>query len=169
VPYRAIAIANYFISLAKKSEDPALRQSLTPMKLQKLIYFAHGWHLALTGNPLIMEQIEAWKYGPVIPSIYHEFKACGNEPITELANIFVFGADDDILSGEMTTPMVENDPNTESFLNRIWEVYGKYTGIQLSNATHAPGTPWQATWDAKERTGWAPTFPTKSLKSILKN
>jgi len=44
------------------------------MKLQKLVYYAHGWHLALNNEPLIDEQVECWQYGPVISSLFHEFK-----------------------------------------------------------------------------------------------
>ena len=57
VPYNAIAVANYFIDKAKADGVP-----LTHMKLQKLIYFAHGWHLALYGEPLIDEEIQAWEF-----------------------------------------------------------------------------------------------------------
>src|SRR5215467_7486621 len=78
--YPAKAVANEFLYLAKEERRP-----VTPMQLLKLVYFAHGWYLALTGERLIDERVEAWKYGPVVPSIYHEFKRFGNEPITEYA------------------------------------------------------------------------------------
>ena len=72
-PYRSIAVAaNWFIQSLP---------SLTPLKLQKLIYYAHGWHLAIRNAPLIDEVIEAWEYGPVVPNVYHEFKKFGNRPI----------------------------------------------------------------------------------------
>jgi uncharacterized phage-associated protein len=74
--HNPIAIANYFIELAK---------FITPMKLQKLVYFAHGWCLALADKPLINEKIEAWQYGPVVSSLYREFKKYGNEGITSPA------------------------------------------------------------------------------------
>jgi uncharacterized phage-associated protein len=61
MPYPAAAIANEFIKVAKRNGV-----LLTPMKLQKLVYFAHGWYLALLGKPLINEPVEAWKFGPVI-------------------------------------------------------------------------------------------------------
>jgi uncharacterized phage-associated protein len=78
--YSPLAIANYFIELAKKKD-----KFITPMKLQKLVYFAHGWCLALSDEPLIDEKIEAWKYGPVVTSLYHEFKRYGNDGIKEHA------------------------------------------------------------------------------------
>lgn len=132
-PYSAKAIANYFLDLAKSK-----RQTLTPMKLQKLIYFAHGWHLAMYGEPLIDEQVQAWDYGPVIHSIYTEFREFGAGPIEDRAT------DLDVALMALVTPAVHpNDKRTIQFLNRIWEVYGKYSAIQLSNLTHTPGAPWQ--------------------------
>src|SRR5258708_36262190 len=117
-PYSALAVANYFLGLAK-----ANRVTLDPMKLQKLIYFAHGWHLALyDGEPLINEEIQAWQYGPVVQSVYHEFKQFGADPITKLAT------DIDVASGEIVTPRIPmDDTQTMGLLNKIWEIYGTYT------------------------------------------
>jgi len=80
MPYDPKAIANYFLELAERDNRP-----LSPMKIQKLIYYANGWYLGITGEPLIDEQVEAWTFGPVIPSIYREFREFGNRPITERA------------------------------------------------------------------------------------
>ena len=81
--YPTKAVANYFIDLAN-----AKKIQITPMKLQKLIYFAHGWHLAIIGEPLIDECVQAWSYGPVIDSIYHEFKEYGSGPIKRHARSY---------------------------------------------------------------------------------
>ena len=121
-------IANYFI---KKSL--ATGKELSPMKLIKLSYIAHGWHLALyNGEPLLDEAIYAWKYGPVIHSLYHNFKAYGKGQIT---NLYYDGTD---------YPFPEN--HKDDFLNKIWDTYSNYDGIALSAMTHQPGTPWDITW-----------------------
>ncbi len=78
MPYPAAAIANEFLELARAEGRP-----LTPMHIQKLIYFAHGWNLALTGEPLIRERVEAWDYGPVIRALYGELKVFGSGAITK--------------------------------------------------------------------------------------
>ncbi|MDQ6665177.1 MAG: DUF4065 domain-containing protein, partial [Acidobacteriota bacterium] len=70
--YDALAVANYFLDCARKDG-----RELDPMGIQKLVFFAHGWHLALVGSPLIEQRVEAWEYGPVIPDIYHAFKEFG--------------------------------------------------------------------------------------------
>ena len=56
--YRASDIANYFLDRAQQGD------AITQMKVQKLVYFAHWWHLGITKNPLIRYQVEAWSYGP---------------------------------------------------------------------------------------------------------
>ena len=130
------SIANYFLELAKEEGT-----SLTPMKIQKLIYFAHGWRLAIYDKPLINEVVEAWKFGPVIPSIYDEFKKFGSKAITSDAIEF------DEEERDFVIPIVgEKNKKVTSLLDKIWEVYGKYSGVQLSNLTHEKGSPWDKTW-----------------------
>lgn len=133
--YPTKAVANKFIDIANGKG-----LSLSPMKLQKLVYFAHGWYLSLTnGQPLIDEKIEAWRYGPVVPSLYHEFKSQGKKAIqnyaTDIDNNF-----------DIVTPQLPVDEKLLAFINKIWEVYGKYDGIQLSNITHKTDTPWAKIW-----------------------
>jgi uncharacterized phage-associated protein len=140
----ALAIANWFLARAA-----AEGKTLDPMKLQKLIYFAHGWSLALTDIPLITEHPEAWDYGPVIPSVYHEFKSFGRKPITEKAKRFEpedpsATTFEDLMKARFVViePKIVEDPDAEALLERVWQVYGPRTGIQLSNMTHAPDGAW---------------------------
>jgi uncharacterized phage-associated protein len=58
------------------------------MKLQKLLFFTHADFLIRTGRPLIKQEFEAWDYGPVIPSLYREFKKFKDQPITSKAKCF---------------------------------------------------------------------------------
>lgn len=142
--FPAKAVANYFLDWAKSQND----HSVSPMKMQKLVYFAHGWCLGLSGNPLIQEEVEAWPYGPVIPDLYHEFKHFGNGEITQYATELNWGSVGVKWADfEQITPLIPDDEETERLqtrplLNRIWEVYKPFTPIQLSNATHQPDTPW---------------------------
>jgi uncharacterized phage-associated protein len=144
MPYSAKAIANYFLDLAKEHGE-----TVSPMKIQKLVYFAHGWHLAILGTPLIDEQIEAWKFGPVIRSLYSEFKQFGNQPIEGHAAHYrlVPGARPKL---EVSHPRISKSADTQptrDLLRRVWEVYSPYTAVQLSNLTHQDGTPWKAVMD----------------------
>jgi len=154
-PYSAAAIANWFLDRAERD-----RVQLDPMKLQKLIYFAYGWYLALTGRPLITEHPEAWDYGPVIPSIYHEFKSFGRDPITRRMLKFESSGDQSSLRELLNAKLVPvkialEDSDTQNFLERIWEVYGGLTGVQLSNMTHAANGAWhRAREQARGRQGF---------------
>lgn len=145
MPYPVKAVANYFIDRGLES-----KVVITPMKLQKLMYYAHGWYLAITNSPLLDENVEAWEYGPVIPSIYHEFKIFGNSKIpTKTSEVNFDGS-----SGmpRITYPSIDDCPDkrlnetTKQILDRVWDVYGKYKALQLSTMTHAEGSPWAITW-----------------------
>ena len=140
-PYCAKAVANFFVTKSLGENIP-----VTPMKLLKLVYIAHGWHLAILNEPLIEDRVEAWIYGPVIPEIYHEFKHFGTLAIdkfaTEYEPIFVEGR---LRSAKLVAPEIDSDDKeSKVFLNRVWEVYKEFSGIQLSNMTHEAGSPWHS-------------------------
>lgn len=139
--FSARAVANYFLARAERDG-----RAIDPMQLQKLVYYAHGWHLAITGQPLIKEAVEAWPYGPVIPSLFHDFKQWGSGPIrtpaagprVRLSSIFV--------SPHVTLDQEATDDaalqTAKNIIDRVWEVYGHYSGVRLSELTHRPGSPW---------------------------
>ncbi|GAB2198867.1 Panacea domain-containing protein [Sessilibacter sp. MAH4] len=135
--YPSIAIANAFLEVGRKEGAPT---PLTPMKLLKLVYFAHGWYLALRNEPLIDETVEAWRYGPVVPSIYHASKHFGNTNIVgDLSD-----EEGNIQRVDLTS-MRNADLN--DLVHWIWKQYSRYDGVQLSNQTHEPGTPWTETME----------------------
>lgn len=144
--YSAKAIANYFYKKGQKDKKP-----ITPLKMQKLVYVAHGWHLGIEGQPLIDDEyVEAWELGPVFPSLYHEFKHLRSKPITEPAEELII---EDRLPWEhplanlkIYTPKVkEEDKELINFLDQVWDVYSKYSGLRLSAMSHGEGTPWSKT------------------------
>ncbi len=131
--YDALAVANSIIEISQKNKS-----EITHLKLQKLTYFSHGWYLVLTeGIPLIYEPILAWKYGPVIKSIYDEFKLFGDRPIDKLAK--KISGPFNLLEKDIC-PKVENDYPL-GLLNKVWEVYGNSHALYLSEVTHLPGFP----------------------------
>ena len=146
MPYDTAAIANYFLKKGMMNG-----KDISPMKLQKLVYFAHGWHLGIYGEPLLNEPVEAWRYGPVIRSIYDEFKHFRNEPITELVETLVQDSDGMFKLAAIDLP--END-QTISLLDEVWKVYKKFTAVQLANLTHESGTPWDQTWNQDCKKTW---------------
>jgi uncharacterized phage-associated protein len=129
-PYPPSAVANFFLS--RDTE-------LTQMQLHKLLYYAHGWYLAVVGKPLLNEMVGAWKHGPVVPSLYYDLKRFGARPVDRLAKTI------DLATRARFAPQVdESDHLVRSLLERVWIVYGGLSGPQLSNMTHAPDSPWSA-------------------------
>lgn len=116
----AAEVARYFLWRAN-SEG----KRLTNKKLQKLLYYAQAWHLALDDSPLFDDDIEAWIHGPVVPSVYREYKRYGFSP----------------LPCTTLREETENVPERE-LLDEIWNVYGKYDADYLEALTHSE-TPWQ--------------------------
>ena len=125
-------IANYFLERASNECVP-----VTPLKLVKLVYIAYGWNIAITGDKLFDEPIEAWRHGPVVPSLYHEFKHFNKEPITCLATNL------DMDTFEITTPRIMmNDDATNLVLSKVWVAYKRFDAWALRNKTHEKGSPW---------------------------
>jgi len=138
-PFQSVAVANRFVEIANESGS----KDLSLMKLLKVVYFAHGWHLALAKKPLIDEQIEAWKFGPVAPDVYRSFRDCALH-IKTPAQILENCSMDAPLN--LITPTLRLEEPIESFFKKIWDIYGKLTAYQLSALTHKDGTPWYKTW-----------------------
>lgn len=119
--YKSMDIASYFVNKGIKEGRP-----ISPMKVQKLVYMAHGWNLAMREEPLIEESVQAWSYGPVIPNIYYELKKYGNSDISD----------------EFSSK-IHLDSETLEILDFVWTAYSKYSAIHLSNMTHEKNTPWE--------------------------
>jgi uncharacterized phage-associated protein len=124
----ARAVANEFLRLAE--EDG---RALTPLQIIKLVYIAHGWMLALYQRPLIIDRIEAWKYGPVIPELYHDMKGYGASSVAGW------------LPETFPQPKPLDHQETD-LIRQVYKIYGRKNGVQLSELTHRPGTPWHITW-----------------------
>lgn len=124
--YDVVTIADEILRIAKKNGV-----SLTPLQLMKLAYIAFGWHLALRGSKLFSEEIEAWRYGPVIPKLYALTKNYGRSGIPL----------------DLVDPGPSDvDEETILFLNDVFEKYGHLDGVQLSAMTHRPNSPWHAVY-----------------------
>lgn len=137
----AISIANYFID--KSNSDPNSKYPLTLLRLVKYVYIAYGFALAILKKKIIDERfdkVEAWKYGPVIPSVYHTFKHNKNNPITEKSSIPIFEEND----GELffREPKIE-DKEIIILLDFVWERYREKSTAELIELLHKPGTPWE--------------------------
>lgn len=154
--YSPAQVANSFLKLSHNCQ-----QGLDPLKIQKLIFFAHGWSLALDEISLINEPFHAWRFGPVISSVYHEFKQYGNNPIKHFMSELVESENNSFSwSSTFITP---DDRNANELIKKIFDNYGKFSGSELSNMTHEKGTPWYCTYHRGIKEG------IKNGKEILNN
>ncbi len=133
--YEPAAVANGFLELG-------FRESLgvDPMKVQKLLYFAQGYYIALTGRPLLNEQFQAWKFGPVLPSMYHRLKKFGGGNINEYAEVY-----DHSLQRFRPAAPPEQDETFLKVRDFVWSQYGKWESVALSNLTHIENGAWHRT------------------------
>lgn len=159
-PTTAAAVANFFLDLYNQEKDDDV-PPIDPLKLQKLLYYAHAWHLALKDAPLFDEDIEAWPWGPVVRDIYIQFKDYKRDPITRHA----VHLDADSMSLKEPPPPPDE---TKEFLRLVWEAHKKYNGIQLSNSTHAKGEPWEIVKSRVGRLDSKPTIPNDLIQKIFK-
>lgn len=133
--YDAREIANFLLDYADSRRRP-----VSNMALLKHIYFAHGWHLAQTGKPLIKNRIEAWQHGPVVRVVYDAFKRFKSNPITSRATIM------DWTTGEELVAQADVELEVEDLLRDTFNSYSTFNAIQLSEITHDEGGPWHTTW-----------------------
>lgn len=120
----AFTIANYFLKLA----DDDSGELLSNMKLQKLLYYAQGFHLAIYYEPLFKERIFAWTHGPVVAEVYYKYKEYGNTGIPA-------PIDADVSS--LSEPIRE-------LLTEVFTVYGQFSAWKLRDLTHEE-LPWKET------------------------
>lgn len=60
--------------------------TVSNLKINKLLYIAHMFHLGRGRGPLVSDSFEAWDYGPVLPNVYHQAKAFGSGPVRNVFN-----------------------------------------------------------------------------------
>jgi uncharacterized phage-associated protein len=125
--YSSPVIAKAFLELGERDNIP-----IDPLKLIKLVYFAHGFYLAAAEEPLLNEPVEAWKYGPVISSLYHRFKRYGRAAIPREEIGSIFGP--------------KLDSNAQAAVEAAWETFKGDPAITLSLKTHTPDSPWAKIW-----------------------
>lgn len=122
--YNVMDIAN---ELLKKAAEDGGGDLLTNMKLQKLLYYEQGFHLAYFNQPLFNEAIEAWQYGPVVPLVYEHYKSFGRTGLEPKSNDFCF-----------------QDKIEKSLFDEVYRVYSAYSAIGLMDMTHSE-LPWKTT------------------------
>lgn len=115
-------VANWFYERAQKEG-----KAPTVMSLLKWTYIAHGWHLEVFSEPLFSDEIQAWQYGPVIPSVYKAFRKQENGQTPK---------------SPIKCDAIEFDDEVVRLLEEVWNKYSKFSAAQLSRITHEKDGPW---------------------------
>jgi uncharacterized phage-associated protein len=135
--YSAKEVAKYFIYLASQeiigtNEEEKEVEGITHLKLQKILYLAQAYYLAKFKIPLFKEEMEAWKYGPVIPSIYKKYRKKGREAI---------------ISEEANDDKIKISKKDKEILRKFWEMFGGYTASRLVDIIHSH-QPWKEAYSS---------------------
>lgn len=125
----ALEVANYIVYLMSSSYE-----DLTNMKLNKMLYYAQGHSLKIMNQPLFDDPIEAWQHGPIVNSVYHQYKEYGDNPISDYDQSMLGTISDEI----------------RDLLIGITRVYGRYSAAALRNMTHVPKGPWDSVYKENE-------------------
>lgn len=120
--YKALDIANKIIS----KTDLEHGDTISNLKLQKMMYYQQGFHLAYFGTPLFDEDIVAWQYGPVVPSVYQEYKSFESNSISTSKEGISLSDDE------------------EELFNNVYEEYNQFSAVALMKMTHEE-SPWKTT------------------------
>lgn len=132
MPHETFSIANYFVCKAYIEGE-----ILCVVKLQKLVYFAHCWNLAINEKPLVHEPVAALQYGPAFMSLF-DFPCGLDKLVREL------GSNE---NGEfLMSPL---SPGEKSVVDDVWNEYKKFDATQLCSISHTPGSPWDQTDKSK--------------------
>ena len=118
--YSPHEIADWFLC----NIDREAGESVTHLKLQKLVYYAQAWAITLFDEPLFDEDFEAWTHGPALYSLFDKYRDCGWDSL----------------------PVPDNCPefigDTETLLEDVLNIYGRYSAKYLENLTHQE-EPWR--------------------------
>ena len=129
--------------------DQEAGDNITNMKLQKLLYYAQGFHAAMHGGePLFPEAIQAWRHGPVVPAVYSVYKDCGSKAIEPPLD---FNRDAYL-------------PETSELLDAVNDVYGQYGASGLRNLSHR-----EAPWDDVYQDGKTSVISLESITNYFEN
>lgn len=121
----ALYISKYLIHKAAEEVGGEL---LSNMKLQKLLYYTQGFYYAKYQEKLFEDKIHAWQYGPVVASVYHDYKRFGSNGIS-------LGAYPD--RWRLTEKQIE-------MIDEVYEVFNQFSAVKLMRMTHCEA-PWKST------------------------
>jgi uncharacterized phage-associated protein len=143
---RANDVAKYFLMLTASGVEDA-GEAMTHLKLQKLLYYTQGFHLALYNEPLFADRIEAWGHGPVVNTLWGVYRGYGAAPIPAAED---FDPDETLAAQQ------------KALLNDVWNAYGQFSAWKLRDMTHRE-PPWRDAY----RPGENAVIPQDSMRGYF--
>lgn len=135
--------------------------------LLKRVYIAHRFCLALLDEAALnprFDVVEAWKNGPVIPSVYHSFKQNKSNPITEKSVI----AEWQNGQAKRTFPEIgDGNDSVKDIANDVWEKHLNFSDAQMVELLHRKGTPWALCYEEGKTIRYPAFTPKRSTKRCL--
>lgn len=134
-----IDVARYIVNYSNDKE-----YVITNLRLQKLLYFVQAYYLAFTDSkePCFDDEIEAWDFGPVVPSAYHEFKIYGSGNIPKI-NSFISFDDQDVWNSEREVFNEDKIPEDDrEIIESVVDQFANYSTTDLVSLTHRQ-KPWK--------------------------
>lgn len=125
--HSATYIANFFVDMARYNEN----DTITNMRINKLLYYAQAWSLVQDKKPLFDEDFEAWDYGPVVPSVYKKYKSFKKNNI-------------DVIDKDYSVNRLSEDDL--SVLLMSYSYFNQFSTSRLVDATHRRGSPWSVAY-----------------------
>lgn len=122
--------------------SPQHGKQQTNQSIQKLAFFTHGWSLALLEKPMVDEQFEAWRLGPVLGPLYHTLG---------VFSINTIPADHPFI---VRQPRLPDASREAQLIERVLEVYGKLSAARLSSMSRIEGGPWELAWHGSSHACW---------------
>jgi uncharacterized phage-associated protein len=130
----AMSVAKELVKLSFAGDE---KDPLTDLRLQKLLYYAQAWSLVIRESELFPEDIQAWRWGPVVPDVYRALP-------------------DGLCASPITLDMVSHVPDLPAedarFVQSVWEAYNQHSATQLSRMTHAE-RPYMRSWGDRPTDG----------------
>lgn len=136
MPYSPTIIANNILSRSFRDE-----LYMTPMKLQKILYFVSSEYQKRVNRPLLAEPFQTWTFGPVVRSVYDEFRPFSKRDITRFAKD---------AKGNALIIDESGDADLREILDEVWEVTKNRGAVYLSRITHMEGSAWDRAFQRRD-------------------
>jgi len=134
----AVVLSNNLLFRAERDNIP-----ISPMKLQKLLYYVCVKYAKETGTLPISEQFEVWETGPVLASVHSAFQPFGSRPISACAAN---------AKGQTKVVDEECNPILSRCLDYIWAKMKDYSTMTLAKRTHQKGSGWYSAYQEGQET-----------------